>query len=44
MHYLPAYRSEEMTEEVIEGQQSVKFDEAEDRLHTEKVVLYLVIE
>jgi ornithine carbamoyltransferase len=44
MHCLPAYRGEEITEEVIEGRQSVVFDEAEDRLHTEKVVLYLVIE
>lgn len=44
MHCLPAYRGEEMTEEVIEGQQSVVFDEAENRLHTEKAVLYLLLE
>jgi ornithine carbamoyltransferase len=44
MHCLPAYRGEEMTEEVIEGVQSVVFDEAENRLHTEKAVVYLVLD
>ena len=44
MHCLPAYRGEEMTEEVIEGAQSVVFDEAENRLHTEKAVVYLVLD
>jgi ornithine carbamoyltransferase len=43
MHCLPAYRGNEMTEEVIEGSQSVVFDEAENRLHTEKAVLYLIL-
>jgi ornithine carbamoyltransferase len=43
MHCLPAYRGNEMTEEVIEGKWSVVFDEAENRLHTEKAVLTAVI-
>jgi ornithine carbamoyltransferase len=44
MHCLPAYRGEEMTEEVIESEQSVVFDEAENRLHTEKAILYLLLD
>ncbi len=43
MHCLPGYRGEEMTDEVIEGPQSVVFDQAENRMHTEKAVLYLTI-
>ncbi len=44
MHCLPGYRGEDMTDEVIEGKQSVVFDQAENRMHTEKAVLYLTIE
>jgi len=43
MHCLPGYRGEEMTDEVIEGPQSVVFDQAENRMHTEKAVLYLTV-
>ncbi len=40
LHCLPAHRGEEITEDVLEGPQSAAFDEAENRLHLQKAVLY----
>lgn len=43
MHCLPGYRGEEMTEEILEGPHSVVWDQAENRMHTEKAVLTLTM-
>lgn len=43
LHCLPAHRGEEITEEVIEGDQSVVFDESENRLHAQKAIMALVM-
>lgn len=39
LHCLPAYRGQEMTAEVLEGEQSVVWDEAENRLHAQKAIV-----
>ncbi|MBF0689574.1 MAG: ornithine carbamoyltransferase [Cellulomonas sp.] len=44
LHCLPAYRGKEITAEVLDGPQSVVWDEAENRLHAQKAVLTFLLE
>ena len=44
MHCLPAHRGDEVDADVMDGKYSIVYDEAENRLHTQKAIMYLLIQ
>jgi ornithine carbamoyltransferase len=43
LHCLPAHRGEEITDEVMDGPRSVAFEQAENRMHTQKALLEMLL-